>query len=285
MRVLIIGAGVVGRATGIGLARVGHTAAFHDVDSAKLSDLQVQGYGTLDRLLLDVACDVYMLCLPTPLCGGTLALADLETALKALAAAMPRSGSHQVVAIRSTVLPHTTSRVLAPLFRRHCRLEAGRDYSVCHNPEFLRQAHALEDFLASPLAVIGTEDPQAEAVMKELYRPLGCEVLMTTPENAEAVKVLSNGYNAMKVSFFNTIYLLAGQTGLDHGVVSHALTRTSLGVRIPEYYTRGGSPFGGGCLPKDVTALISFLEVGGLDSDLLRAVLRVNERVARETNA
>jgi nucleotide sugar dehydrogenase len=144
-------------------------------------------------------------------------------------------------------------------------------------PEFLREANALDDFLDPPINVVGTDDKRSADIMRQLYAPLHAPLLVTTLENAEAVKIFSNVYNAGKVSFFNEMYLIAQKLGLDHQVISQALTKSSLGVRIPEYYTRGGHAFGGKCLPKDLAAFITFLREREISPGLFEEVDKINE--------
>ncbi len=100
-------------------------------------------------------------------------------------------------------------------------------------------------------------------------------------ENAEAIKCFSNVYNTMKISFFNELYLIAQKCGLDYEVISQTTLKSSLGIRIPEYYTKGGYPFNGGCLPKDLAALISFVKERGLDPHLFEAVVETNKEMKR----
>ena len=88
----------------------------------------------------------------------------------------------------------------------------------------------------------------------------------------------------MKVSFFNLLYLLAQKRDLDHEIISQTMHKASLGVRIPEYYTKGGYPFGGHCLPKDLTASTSYLKDEGLNAHLLEAVAELNEEIREKQN-
>jgi nucleotide sugar dehydrogenase len=201
----------------------------------------------------------------------------VESAITDLAKTMTQHDEYQVVAIRSTMVPFTTRNKMIPLLERYCHLKLGEHYGVCHNPEFLREAHALDDFLDPPINIIGTNDEQSAGIMRKLYAPFHAPLLVTTVENAEAVKIFSNVYNAGKVSFFNEMYLIANKLGLDHNVISQALTKSALGVRIPEYYTQGGRPFGGKCLPKDLAAFITFLKEHNLSPGLFKEVNKINE--------
>ncbi|HEX7474500.1 MAG TPA: hypothetical protein VF318_00930 [Dehalococcoidales bacterium] len=277
MKVSIIGAGTVGKATGIGLSQIGHEVIFYDVSKEKLKKLDSEGYNTIDSLDKVNGINVHMVCLPTPVLDKGMDLSIIEAALKELGKVLVASDRYQMVVVRSTILPLTVRNRFIPLLKHHCQLEYGKNYGICHNPEFLREAHALEDFLHPPLIVIGTDDKKSAAIMKRLYAPLKAPILVTTPANAEAIKLFSNIYNVTKISFFNELFIICDKLGLDHEVISRALTKSSLGLNIPEYYTEGGRPFDGKCLPKDLAATIAFLKDKDLDPTFFYVVSEINE--------
>lgn len=281
MKVSIIGAGTTGRATGIGLQQYGHQVIFYDIKSGVLEELAKKGYKVAEAPEAVSESDVHMICVPTPLKGNSLDLGSLESAVTQVAKGMARKDAYQVIVVRSTVLPSTTRTKIIPLLECYCSLGLGKEYGVCHNPEFLRAAHALEDFHDAPIIVIGEADKRSGDVLAELYAPFSAPQFRSSLENAEAIKCFSNVYNAMKVSFFNEVYLIAQKCALDHEAISQAMLKSSLGVRIPEYYTKGGFPFGGACLPKDLAAVISFVTEQGLNPRLFEAVAEINEEMEK----
>lgn len=113
--------------------------------------------------------------------------------------------------------------------------------------------------------------------LAELYKPFESPHVRTTLENAEAIKCFSNAYNSMKISFFNMLFLVAQRSNLNHEVIEQTLVKASLGIRLPSYYTSGGRPFSGGCLPKDLAALVAFVKEQRVDPKLLEAVADINE--------
>jgi len=281
MRVSIIGAGTVGKATGIGLSKYDHELIFYDIDQQKLEMLAKQGYKVTKNLEAIRGCDIHMICVPTSTVNNEPSLALLESAVKEVAKTLDRQDGYQVVVIRSTTLPFTIKRKIIPLLQRYCSLRLGEQYGICHNPEFLREAHALDDFLNPPIIVIGEADERSGDMLAQLYAPFRSPKVRTTLENAEAIKCLSNAYNAMKISFFNKLYLIAERCGLDHEVISQALPKSTTAIRLPEYGIRGGYPYGGKCLPKDLAAFISFVNEQGLDSHLFEVVAEINEEMKR----
>ena len=277
MKISIIGAGVVGQATGIGLQRYGHDIAFYDNDQHRLETITQQGYRVAKSLEAISNFDVHMICTNTPLLNDRLDLAPLESATTELAAALTGQDKYPILVIRSTVLPFTTKTRIVPLLQQHCSLKLGEDYGLSYNPEFLRQAHALDDFLKPPIVVIGEFDQRAGDILAKLYEPFNSPQIRTSLENAEAIKCFSNAYNSMKVSFFNLLFLAAQKGNLNHEVIEQAMVKASLGIRLPSYYTSSGRPFSGGCLPKDLAALIAFIKEQGVDPKLLEAVAEINE--------
>lgn len=269
MKVSIIGAGTVGQATGIGLEHYGHQVIFYDTCPDTLEQLATRGYRVAGAVRES---NIHMICVPTPLNGDSFDLSFVEAAVKEVAQEIKGKNEYQLVVLRSTVLPFTTRTKVIPVLG-----ECG----VCYNPEFLRRANATEDFTNPPIVVIGEMDKRSGDVLAELYASFPAPQLRTSLENAEAIKCLSNVYNAMKVSFFNTVWLIAKECGLDHEVISEAMVKASLGVRVPEYYTRGGFAFDGNCLPKDLAASITFLKEHGLDYRLFQAVASVNEAMKK----
>ena len=281
MLVSIIGSGTVGQATGIGLKQSGYDVIFHDTDSDILDRLAGQGYEVANGAEGVRKSHIHMICVPTPLKSNHFDLSFLESAVRQVGSEMTRTDKYQLVVLRSTVLPFTMRDKVMPLMEHHCPMKLGNEYGLCYNPEFLREAHALEDFLNPPIIIIGEADKRSGDMLAELCAPFPAPQFRTSLENAEAIKCFSNVYNATKVSFFNQLFLIAQKCGLDHEAISQAMLKSSLGIRIPKYYTKGGFPFGGGCLPKDLAASISFVKELGLNTHLFDAVAEINEEMRK----
>lgn len=170
--------------------------------------------------------------------------------------------------IRSTV-PIGTTRRLMDKHKRH----------ICHNPEFLRQATAFEDVLNPDRIVIGKCCDVHGEFLRNLYAPLGKPIFVTTPEVSEVVKLVSNAYLSMLISFWNEIYMLVKKLGLDIKEVAEIVCADR---RMSRYGTlKFGEPFGGKCLPKDLNHLIDAFHKMQLTPVLLYAVKKVNEEIAK----
>jgi len=282
MEISIIGSGLVGQTTGIGLCLHGHDVVFYDIDEKKLEMLRRRGHrtGTLEEAVESSA--VHMICVPTPTVKGKFDGTYVETAVTKLAQALVKKNEYQVVVVRSTVLPFTMRNKVIPLLRRHSSLKLGEHYGVCHNPEFLRSKYPLCDFLNPKLIVIGELDKHSGDPLEKLYSSLDAPIFRTKFEESEIIKYAANLFNATKVSFFNEIYLTCGELGIEQNILPKAIALAAIGLTIPNWGTQGGYPFGGSCLPKDLKAFINFVEERfGHNPPLLRSVLKVNKKIAR----
>lgn len=266
MRVSVIGAGVVGKATGRGLSRFGHQVTFYDNNPEATRGLGEEGFRVAAGLEDAVeGQDILMLALPTPSSRGGLDASVVREVARAIAPLL----AGQTVMLRSTVMPGTT-RSLTRYF------DEGR---LVFNPEFLREATAEEDFLHQDRRILGYGTSGRPANARLLYESMGSgtEIFEMTWEEAELAKLASNAFHGVKISFFNELRDLAESLRVRHDVVRKALeAEGSIGGR----YTAGGGPYGGRCLPKDVAAFASLLEANVGGRTVVDAAIRANEREA-----
>lgn len=301
MRVAVVGCGYVGLVSAVGLATIGHDVVGIDADAervetlargetpfhepglaASLGAVVESGRFVVSGSLAEaVSADVVLLCVQTPpLEGGDVELRFLEDAAERLASVLAEDARRRrVVAIRSTVPPGTNERSVAPLLARE-------EIAVVSNPEFLREGSALDDFLHADRVVVGVRESWAAETMTELYAPLATDLIVTSPATAELAKYTSNAFLATLVSFSNEIGRLCEATpGVDVedvlGIL-HRDRRLQAGAAGPPAtaaivsYLKAGCGFGGSCLPKDLSALISYAHRIGEPAELLRAVDAVN---------
>ncbi|GDY33366.1 UDP-glucose dehydrogenase family protein [Gandjariella thermophila] len=289
----VVGAGYVGLTTTACLAHLGNRVICVDVDGSKvdglrhgevpiaepgLAELVAEGLAarrlefTTDASTLGDA-EVVLLCLPTPMGeAGVADLSVLESALGELAGVLAPGC---VVVMKSTVPVGTTARAGELLGRS--------DVPVVSNPEFLREGHAVHDFLHPDRIVVGTEDTGAAARVVGLYAALDAPVLRTDPASAELAKYASNAFLALKLSYVNALAELCERVGADVRAVGRVL---GLDNRIGPAFLAPGPGWGGSCLPKDTSALLRTAEAAGVDFGLLRETVAVNvaqrERVVRK---
>lgn len=284
-RVAVVGAGVVGTATGVGFAAVGHDVVFCDVSAERRAQLKQQELRAVapDDLAAEPV-HAYLISVPTPTVAGeadvSYVLAAAETVGGALAAG---NGRRPLVVVRSTVPPGTTEGPVREVLERASGLTAGDGFGLCMNPEFLREASAERDFAEPRVIVIGSLDAGSERALRRLYRAWPeVPVVSLGLREAELAKYVSNLFNAAKISFFNDLEEVAFALGADPRPIFAAVAQGAEGMWNPAYGTRGYGPFGGACLPKDTEAFLGFADVAGVGGllPLLRATLETNARVA-----
>ncbi len=281
MRTIILGAGVVGLATGEGLRALGHEVAFVDPNADRVAELRELGKDAAPSVQIARGDDVIgMICVPTPVLEGRYDLGAVESAVAAYAAAAAEKDVAIRIAVRSTVPPGTCSGRVLPIAQKFAQPRALRAV-VAANPEFLRERFANDDFWHPRLTLIATADKQFAAELAELYAPLA-ENLVTfaDPAYAEMTKCVHNLLNATKISFWNEVRLVADACGLDSRKISQVVTQSAQAAWDPAYGTRERGPYGGKCLPKDVEGYIGFVAEMGYEPRIAQAVADVNRVVA-----
>ncbi len=158
------------------------------------------------------------------------------------------------------------------------RLQADCNFSVVSNPEFLREGSAIDDFMRPDRVVIGVDDSEAAAIMKDLYSPLYLiekPVVITSVKSAELIKYAANSYLAMRVSYINEISNICEKVGAD---VHQVALGMGLDNRIGKKFLHPGPGYGGSCFPKDTRAFLRLATEHDYDFKIMRAVIEVNER-------
>lgn len=291
----IIGAGYLGAAQAACLSELGYHVLALDTDPAKVEALNagrlpffepglpelLRRHTASGRLrfttsVSDLAdhADVHFICVGTPQRPDGMA-ADTRQVFSAVAALVPHLSRDTLIVGKSTV-PVGTAAQLSAL----CAGIAPRGVTVevAWNPEFLREGRALSDTLCPDRLVFGVSSVEAEKILRSIYdRPQfrSTPVVVTDLATSELVKVAANAFLATKVSFANALAELCEATGVD----IRALTE-SLGYdeRIGPHFLNAGLGFGGGCLPKDIRAMIATAEELGVTqaSSFLRLVDDIN---------
>ncbi len=233
--------------------------------------------------------DAVFICVGTPpLQDGDADLSSIDSAARLIA---QESRSSKLVIEKSTV-PMQTGQKLVRALAIYGRNSDCR-FSVASNPEFLREGTAVLDFLHPDRIVVGVGDANAEAQMREIYRPIlerkvacpihpqGCPgreappLLVTSINSAELIKHACNSFLALKISYANLISDICENMGAD---VEEVVEAMGMDPRIGPSFLRPGLGFGGFCLPKDIQAFIRLGEKAGVDVALLRDAELINKR-------
>ncbi len=272
-RISVIGTGYLGATHAAAMAALGFEVVGFDTDAEKTHALSLGkvpfyepgldallaeqvGSGRL-RFTTDVAdavadADVHFICVGTPQQPGSNAanLSYVEAATRAVAEHLTRDA---VIVGKSTVPVGTAAR-LRDLVARHA--PAGVEAELVWNPEFLREGKAVEDTLHPDRIVIGGVSARSEALLRRVYaQPIdeGAPVIVCDLPTAELVKVSANAFLATKISFINAVASVCEAAGADVTVLADAI---GLDPRIGRKFLDAGLGFGGGCLPKDIRALM-----------------------------
>lgn len=294
MHIAVIGTGYVGLVTGACFAEFGVEVTCVDVDESKIERLKngiipiyepgldkiVKKNAAADRLhfTTDIAAavrgaQVVFLAVGTPpKDDGSPDMSYYQQAAKDIAEAI---NGYKVLVTKSTV-PVGTGKWLKEFVSSN--LKTKTQFGVASNPEFLREGAAIEDFMRPDRVVIGSNEPEAIEVMKELYRPLyliETPIVITSLEAAELIKYAANAFLATKITFINEIANLCDAIGCDVHDVARGM---GMDNRIGRKFLHPGPGYGGSCFPKDTRALTTVADQFGVETRIVDAVIDANER-------
>lgn len=232
---------------------------------------------TMDTRMAVMNTDLSLVCVGTPsAAGGGLSTRYLEQVADSIGAALADKRGWHVVVFRSTMIPGTCENLLIPRLESASGKQAGVDFGVCVNPEFLREGTSVRDFFSPPKTVVGETDCLSGKTVLALYDGLPGGQFQVPIRVAEMAKYVDNSFHALKVGFANEIGAICSALTLDsHEVMEIFLADTKLNISTA--YLRPGFAFGGSCLPKDVRALTHTARRNDLDVPLLANLLTSNE--------
>jgi UDPglucose 6-dehydrogenase len=279
-RIIIVGSGVVGQATGKGFAKKGHQVSYVDINPQMIAKLRAEGLTAMTAAEVDWnAVDIVMLAVSTPSVNGKIVLDYIEAAARDVGRGLATTPNYVTVVVRSTVPPTSTEKRITPILEQASGKQVGQDFGVGMNPEFLRAVSNEQDFARPWITVLGTSDRRTAEVLDQLYAPFGALIVRCTPTEAEMIKYVNNVYNAVKISYFNEIHAICQQLGVDSNLIGATVARSAESMWNPLYGTRGGVPYGGACLPKDTVAFMQFAREHGFEHLMLEATIAVNEQL------
>ena len=255
MKVGIVGGGFVGTATS-------HFECSNiDVFVYDINPDLCRPRGTTLESLMN--CDVVMICVPTP--QGHTGECDVSI-VERVVSDIKKFDNHPPIVVRSTVPPGTCKRLDVSFF-----------------PEFLREVTAVEDFIATPVWIVGSTT--LHSVVKDIIDTAfkagaikSDTVKILTTDQAEMVKYSKNCFLASKVAFCNEIYDLCNKLNIEYEKVREGFT---IDTRIGSSHTQVPGPdgqrgFGGHCFPKDLSALIHVCEKNAISIPFLKGIQESN---------
>ncbi len=300
MKIAIIGSGYVGLVSGTCLAEFGFSIISVDRDEQKIANLQqgkipIYEPGLEDLIAKNVKAkrlqfttdlaaavpeaDAVFIAVGTPECED--GMPNLESARAAVKAVAKHLQGYTVIVNKSTV-PVGFGREVQEIVAAE---NPGADFDVASNPEFLREGSAIGDFMRPDRVVIGTTSARAEAVMREIYRPLFLNetpIVASNLETAELTKYAGNAFLANKIAFINQIADLCEEVGADVQAVARGI---GLDNRIGKKFLHAGPGYGGSCFPKDTAALAAIGRKHGRRQSIIEGVIAANKKRKTEMSA
>jgi UDP-N-acetyl-D-glucosamine dehydrogenase len=258
----IIGLGYVGLPLARSFARVGVRVLGFDVDAGKVEKLNAgKSYiqqipdatiaamreqrfeATSDFARLGEP-DAILICVPTPLTESREP--DLSYVVKSAQSIAAKLRPGQLIVLESTTYPTTTRNVVLPILEA-TGLKAGQDFFLAFSPEREdpgNQTHSLDTI---PKVVGGLDAASAELACAVYGTIVPKVVKVSSPEVAEACKILENTYRAINIALVNELKLLYDRMGIDVWEVIDAAKTKPFGFQA--FYP--GPGLGGHCIPID----------------------------------
>ncbi len=288
MQVAVIGTGYVGLVSGACLADFGHTVTCLDVDETKIAKLKngeipiyepgledvVRRNIAAGRLLFTTSyadavpkADLVTIAVGTP--SADDGSADLSYFMQAASDIAKHMNGYKVIVDKSTVPVGTADKVrelVSSIYKD--------EFDVVSNPEFLREGHAVGDFMKPDRIIIGSSSERASKLMLDLYASASCPKLVMSTRSAELTKYAANSFLATKISFINEIAHLSEELGADIREVSAGIGSDS---RIGPKFLQAGLGWGGSCFPKDVSAIQYTAKQVGMSLPVIEAATKMND--------
>jgi GDP-mannose 6-dehydrogenase len=298
LRISVFGLGYVGTVSAGCLAHDGHDVLGVDPVQAKVEIINKGASPIIEAEIGEIVADTVakgklratgepfeavaatelsFVCVGTPSqANGNLDLRYIRRICEEIGSALKQKTAGHTVVIRSTILPGTMENIVIPVLEEFSGKKAGKDFGVCHNPEFLREGSAVKDFHAPPKTVIGELNQESGNLLCQLYAKLDAPLIRTDLKTAEMVKYVDNSWHALKIGFANEIGDLCKVLGVDgHDVMDIFCQDRKL--NISSAYLLPGFAFGGSCLPKDLRALAYTAKMRDLELPILTSILPSNE--------
>ena len=292
MNISVVGTGYVGLVAGACLADSGHRVLCVDLDAGKIARLSKgeipifePGLGEIVQRNQKASRLAFTTDLEAAIKHGRLIFiavgtpesangdADLTSILSVATTIGKMMDGYRVVVMKSTV-PVGTHRIVS----KAIAAETSHPFDYVSNPEFLKEGAAVEDFTRPDRVVIGTNNPAAGEIMREIYASFmrrDERILIMDPASAEMTKYAANSMLALRISFINEMSGLCEKYGADIESVRKGVGSDS---RIGNAFLYPGVGYGGSCFPKDVSALVAMGKSVEFPASLAAAAQEINLR-------
>ena len=267
----IIGLGYVGSAIAASLASSGKQIIVYDKDKEKYTKLKSDNIKHNEKELKDAIkkaiknktikfanttkklseCNVVFIAVGTPYKKSDREI-DISHVIEAAEEISNHIKTGSSIIIKSTIAPDSAKKIKSIPKIKQKKIE------IISNPEFLREGSSFRDFNNPYRIIIGTDNKEKiKPIIEEIYhnqiKEKHTKTIYTTHENAAIIKLASNAFLAMSISFINEIARISDSYKGNIDIISEAL---KLDKRIGKNaYLKAGIGFGGSCLKKDTSTL------------------------------
>lgn len=277
----VIGLGYVGASLAVLLSKKNKVIA-HDIDKTKvellrnkfspIKDDEITNFLTKESLDLVATLSLedavikshtVILALPTNFCDKSNSFDT--TIIEELIPRILKINNDVLIAIKSTVPIGFTSKMVKKYSSK----------KIIFSPEFLREGSALYDNLYPSRIIVGGDSKLSEFflnIMKSSAAKKEVDTLLMSSDEAEAVKLFSNTYLAMRVAYFNELDNFALSKDLDTKKIIDGMSKDP---RIGNFYNNPSFGYGGYCLPKDTRQLLSNFD--NVDQSLIESIIESNK--------
>ena len=297
MKIIVVGTGYVGLVSGACFADMGNDVWCVDINEEKINMLKKGSIPIYEPALDEIVKrnydskrlnfttdlsyalkqgDICFIAVGTPM--GEDGSADLHYVLGVAKEIGQHMDKHMYIVDKSTVPVGTAKKVRTAVQKELDLRKSTLTFDIISNPEFLKEGTAVAEICKQDRIVIGTDNKNAEEVMRELYLPFMRSrerIICMDIASAEMTKYTANSMLATKISFMNEIANICELVGADVNKVRQGIGSDQ---RIGYHFIYAGCGYGGSCFPKDVQPLIKSSGIHGYEPEILKAVENVNKK-------